>query len=91
MDRKTILTLVAVTFAFIFFTSDTWHSIVRRTLGIPDPPKVEQVVADTASGKMPVADTSSPRLVDAATPSGARAMTTSNRWERALSLVNAAV
>ena len=72
MDRKTILTLVAVTFAFIFFTSDTWHSIVRRTLGIPDPPKVEQVVSDSASGKMPIADTSSPRLVDAAaTPSGA--------------------
>jgi YidC/Oxa1 family membrane protein insertase len=64
MDRKTILTLVAVTFAFIFFTSDTWHSIVRRTLGIPDPPKVEQVVSDSASGKTSAADTTSPRLVD---------------------------
>lgn len=63
MDRKTILTLVAVTVAFIFFTSDAWHSIVRKTLGIPDPPKIEKVV-DSSATKKGLADTATPRLVE---------------------------
>jgi len=64
MDRKTILTLVAVTVAFIFFTSDTWHSIVRKTLGIPDPPKIEKVVSDSSKAKSGISDTTTPRLVE---------------------------
>lgn len=68
MDRKTILTLVAVTAAFIFFTSEAWHTMVRKVLGLPEPPKIEQVVDSTDTRKGP-SDTATPRLVDGSKPS----------------------
>lgn len=52
MDRKTLLSLVAVTAAFLFFTSEPWHKIVRKVFHLPDPPAVTETVADTA--KIPV-------------------------------------
>lgn len=61
MDRKTILTLLAVTAAFIFFTSDAWHSMVRSVLGIPDPPKIVQGADSTGTSK-PSTDTTTPKL-----------------------------
>jgi len=61
MDRKTLLTLLAVTVAFVFFTSDTWHKLVRRTLGIPEPVKTERIVDSTATTARK--DTTSPSLV----------------------------
>lgn len=64
MDRKTLLTLVAVTVAFVFFTSDTWHKLVRRTLGIPEPAKIEQLSDSTANAAK--TDTTTPSLVGVA-------------------------
>ncbi|MCB9495420.1 MAG: membrane protein insertase YidC [Fibrobacteria bacterium] len=72
MDRKTLLTLVAVTVAFIFFTSDTWHKLVRRTLGLPDPPVVEEVVDSTRTANP--SDTSTPRLSEAPADSSEAAL-----------------
>jgi YidC/Oxa1 family membrane protein insertase len=63
MDRKTILTILVVTAAFLLFTSEPWRKLVRKTFGLPDPPAIAKTVEDT--GKVVSARESHP---DSTTP-----------------------
>ncbi|HOX51271.1 MAG TPA: hypothetical protein PKY05_07275 [Fibrobacteria bacterium] len=49
MDRKTIISLLVVTAAFLFFTSDPWHKMVRKVFNLPDPPPVAAQAKDSTS------------------------------------------
>jgi YidC/Oxa1 family membrane protein insertase len=72
MDRKTIITLVVVTATFLFFSSEAWHKMVRKVFGLPDPPKVTEMVTDsTAVGVKEVRrDTTTPKMGEAPAPAG---------------------
>ncbi|QQS05616.1 MAG: YidC/Oxa1 family insertase periplasmic-domain containing protein [Fibrobacterota bacterium] len=54
MDRKTIISLLVVTAAFLFFTSDPWHKMVRKVFHLPDPPPVATQTADSTTTSTPV-------------------------------------
>ncbi|MEN9354916.1 MAG: hypothetical protein RL318_2241, partial [Fibrobacterota bacterium] len=59
MDRRQLTALLFVSLAFIFFMSDTWHSLVRKITGQPEPAPVSAPakpgkLQDTGSVKTPV-------------------------------------
>lgn len=59
MDRRQVTALLLVSLAFLFFMSDTWHSLVRKITGQPEPAPVSAPakagkLQDTASVKTPV-------------------------------------
>lgn len=54
MDRKTIISLLVVTAAFLFFTSDPWHKMVRKVFKLPDPPPVAAKTIDSTSAPIGV-------------------------------------
>lgn len=54
MDRKTIISLLVVTAAFLFFTSDPWHKMVRKVFKLPDPPPVATKTVDSTSAPIGV-------------------------------------
>jgi YidC/Oxa1 family membrane protein insertase len=64
MDRKTVISLLVVTAAFLLFTSDPWHKAVRKVFGLPDPPKVSAPARDSSQveAKASKSDTSTPKL-----------------------------
>ena len=62
MDRKTIISLLVVTAAFLLFTSDPWHKLVRKTLGLPDPPKISSVDSANRPAKESTSDTTTPSI-----------------------------
>ncbi|MBK8802055.1 MAG: YidC/Oxa1 family insertase periplasmic-domain containing protein [Fibrobacteres bacterium] len=57
MDRKTIISLLVVTAAFLFFTSDPWHKMVRKVFNLPDPPPVVATTTDSTSAPVGVKET----------------------------------
>ena len=65
MDRKTILTVLVVTAAFLLFTSEPWRKLVRKTFGLPTPTTVSETVSDTGkvvSAKESKSDTATPSM-----------------------------
>lgn len=59
MDRRQLTALLFVSLAFIFFMSDSWHRLVRKISGQPEPAPVSAPakpgkLQDTASVKTPV-------------------------------------
>jgi len=58
MDRRQLIVLLLVGAAFVFFMSDSWHKLVRKAFGMPEPapisvPATPAKVADTAAQKTP--------------------------------------
>lgn len=58
MDRRQVTALLLVSLAFLFFMSDTWHSLVRKITGQPEPAPVSAPakpgkLQDTGSVKTP--------------------------------------
>jgi YidC/Oxa1 family membrane protein insertase len=59
MDRRQLIALLLVGAAFVFFMSDSWHKLVRKTFGMPEPAPVSAPAApastavDSASLKTP--------------------------------------
>jgi YidC/Oxa1 family membrane protein insertase len=64
MDRKTIISLLVVTGAFLLFTSDPWHKMVRKAFHLPDPPAATATAGNDSTGKAVKESTS-----DTTTPS----------------------
>ena len=65
MDRKTILTVLVVTAAFLLFTSEPWRKLIRKTFGLPDPPAIVHTIPDTGTkvaAKESRTDSSTPTL-----------------------------
>ena len=59
MDRRQLTALLFVSLAFIFFMSDSWHRLVRKISGQPEPAPVSAPakpgkLQDTASVRTPV-------------------------------------
>lgn len=77
MDRKTIISLLVVTAAFLLFTSDPWHKLVRKTFGLPDPPKVAAVDTANHLAKESISDTTTPSIGPSAKGAAVRAKTDS--------------
>jgi YidC/Oxa1 family membrane protein insertase len=81
MDRKTIISLLVVTGAFLLFTSDPWHKMVRKAFHLPDPPAATATVGSDSAGisaKQSTSDTSTPSIgpsrVQASQASGSTAV-----------------
>ena len=90
MDRKTIISLLVVTGAFLLFTSDPWHKMVRKAFHLPDPPAATAGGDSTGnSAKRSSSDTTTPSIGPSLVPTSGIAASTAARTKSDSSANNA--